>query len=221
MSKKSKHKKKKYKQKEVPISPPQQSQPNNPNAHSKHTLFLTIVGLVLAAIGLLALIELFPRLSASATSATNLDNVLGSSKFTITNEGYLKVVDVMSACFLWKAKIGPVVLRRNLAIIVSPPEAKLVPTEGFTVPCISEGMKIVATSPPNKPIYVTQADLALVVYYRAWPFTFYRDHRLFRFVAHFGNQEVTWEKQPAVDLEPDFNNWIAEHGGTFPPKISH
>ena len=204
---------------------PPQFQPTVPTFGSRWKRFLKIVGSLLALTGLLSLIPLFPRLSATATPTTNLDDVLGSSKFTVTNDGTLRVTDVMSACFLWKVKMERPGATANfdssLSRIVSPPETKLSPTEGFTIPCTAEGRPIVGSSAPFAQPRVTHADLAIVAYYRAWPFTFYRDHRLFRFVAHFGQGEVTWEKQPAAALEPDFDKFIAAHGGTFPPQYQY
>jgi hypothetical protein len=223
MSRKSKHIRKKSKQKGVPTRPLQQSQPIVAKP-SKHGLFLTVLGLVLTTIGLVALIELFPRLSATATPTTNLDDILGSSKFTVTNDGYLKVPDVVSGCFLWDVEIknntgSSVHQRSDLATLVSPPATTLYPTEGFTIPCTPENRPLIASQPPYPPMRVTKADLAIVVYYRAWPFMFYRGRRFFRFIAHFGKQgEVTWEKQPAEVLEPDFDK---NFGGPFPPTAPH
>jgi hypothetical protein len=128
----------------------------------------------------------------------------------------------MSACFLWKVDLGPVGkpnahITGSLARIVQPPESKLEATEGFTVPCT--GNKLVGAPPPYVQPVLNRADLAIVVYYRAWPFTFYRGHRLFRFVAKIAkHNEVVWEKQPAAILEPDFDEFIKARGGTFPPQ---
>lgn len=186
-------------------------------------LLLTVLGLLLGAISTVTLVELVPRLSATASPPTNPSDPLSSSQFTVSNDGYLKVTDVMSACFMWKVEMGngPIPnVRMNdiLARIVQPPENKLSPTEGFTVPCT--GGRLVGSSPPYMPPMLRRADLAIVVYYRAWPFTFYRDHRLFRFVANIGkNGEITWEKQPSDDLEPDYDAFIKDHGGTFPPHV--
>jgi len=181
---------------------------------SKHGLFLGLAGLVLTAIGLVALIELFPRLSATATPPTNLDRPLESSRFTITNDGYVKVTDVSSLCFLWKVTLGSVRFQSGTVEIVKPPEAKLSPTESMTVPCSSEKMRLVGSPPPYRQPRLTEGDLAIVVYYRVWPFTFYRDRRLFRFAARFGEHgEITWEKQPAAIMEADFEKWLVTHGG--------
>jgi hypothetical protein len=211
MSRKPKRRKKRRKQKKgVPtMQEPSQLSIAKP---SKHGLFLTIAGLFLTTIGLVALIELFPRLSAAATPTTNLDDIFGSSKFTVTNDGYLKVTDVVSGCFLWNIEItsgaGSVHQQRDLVTTVSPPAKTLYPTEGFTTPCTSEDHSLIES---NRPLRVTEADLAIVVSYRAWPFTFHKGRRFFRFVANFGKQgEVTWEKQPAEGLETDFDKY-------FPP----
>ncbi len=216
MSKRSKRRRKKKQRIGVPIVPPPQSQPMAAKP-SKHALILTIAGLVLAAIGLVTLIELFPRLSTTATPPTDSYHVLTSSTFTITNDGYLRVTDVMAACYLWRVDQGDVHFR-NTGIIraVAPLEGKLAPTEGYTVPCSKEDF--VTSTAPSKPIPMTHADLAIIVYYRPWPFTILRTRRLFRFIGRFGEGgQVAWDKQPADQLEPDFDKWIEMHGGTFPP----
>jgi hypothetical protein len=106
-----------------------------------------MLSLLLTTLGLITLIELFPRLSASATPPLDLGNQLASSRFTVTNEGYLQVTDVMSACFLWKVVEGGLHAYGSLARVVMPPENRLRPTEGYTVPCTSENM--IATNPPH------------------------------------------------------------------------
>lgn len=220
MSRKPKRKNKKHKQKRVPIMPLPISRPIAAKP-SKNGLFLTILGLVLTTIGLVALIELFPRLSATASSPTDSNDPLTSSKFAISNDGYLRVTDVASACFLWRVQMTSggsskpnVQFTDGLAEVVKPPENKLSPTEALTVPCT--GQQVVGASAPYVQPALTHADLAIVVYYRDWPFTFYRDRRFFRFVANIGKHgEVTWEKQPSSILEPDFDNQWTEKDGQF------
>jgi len=73
----------------------------------------------------------------------------------------------------------------------------------------------------NPPFFLNlkYADLAIVAYYRAWPFTFYRTHTLFRFVARIGkNGEVIWDREPADAIEKDYDMFIKERGGMFPPQ---
>jgi hypothetical protein len=107
-------------------------------------------------------------------------------------------------------------MENNLARIVQPPESKLDPGEAFTVPCT--GNQLVGGQAPYTSPTISHADLAIVTYYRAWPFTFYRPHKLFRFVASFGKQgQIIWDKQPAAILESDYDKFIQERGGTFPP----
>ena len=79
---------------------------------------------------------------------------------------------------------------------------------------------MIGTNPPFI-LDLKSADLAIAVYYRVWPFTFYRTHRLFRFVARIGrNGEVVWDKQPTTEeLDKDFERFIESRGGSFPPKI--
>jgi hypothetical protein len=103
MARNLRHKRKNNKQKVVPKKLLPKYQPTIANAN-KHGLFLTILSILLTTIGLVALIELFPRLSATATPPLDQGNQLASSKFTVSNDGYLQVTEVMSACFLWKGK---------------------------------------------------------------------------------------------------------------------
>ncbi len=217
MSRKSKRRKKRRKQKATPTTPQQPSPPTVPIVSNSQTQVWTGLGLLLTVIGLITLIELFPRLSASATSPLDLGNQLASSRFAVTNDGYFQVTDVMSACFLWKVTEGRLHVSSSMAQVVIPPENRLRPTESLTVPCVSENM--FATNPPDI-LNLKNADLAIAIYYRVWPFTFYRTHRLFRFVARIGrNGEVIWDKQPSTEvLEQDYNQFINERSGTFPPQ---
>jgi hypothetical protein len=183
---------------------------------------LKIVGFLLGILGPVSWIQLTPRLSSNAASPTDLADVLGSSKFTVTNEGSLRVTDVYAACFFWHVRYGrglpPTAdIDDFIYQIIQPAEERLDKLASFTIPCTIEGSPAFVTRPPfNMP--VTKADLAIVTYYRAWPLTFIRPHSLFRFVAHFDkNGAVTWEKQNYADLEHDFDVWVANHGGVFPP----
>lgn len=182
----------------------------------KHGLRLTVLGLLLTAVSLVTLIEMLPRLSASASSPLDQGNQLASSTFTVSNDGYWQVTDVMSACYLWKVEEGSFHFTDSMARVVVPPERTLRPTEGYTVPCVTENM--FAVSAPFA-LKIQRADLAIAVYYRPWPFTILRQHRLFRFVARVGRDgSVIWEKQPAADLEADYENFIRMRGRTFPPE---
>jgi hypothetical protein len=224
MPKRLKGKKGKRREKKAPIILPQLPQPPLPSGSKPQTQFWTKLGIAIGLISLVALIGLFPRLSASASPPTDLNDSLGSSKFTVSNDGYLKVTDVVSACFLWNVQMGgfpgPTVnLRSGVVKLARPNESQLEPAESYTIPCTHEGKPMFDT-PEHQGVKLAKADLAIVAYYRIWPFTFYRGHRLFRFVAHVGSHgEVTWEKQPAAVLEPDFDNWLAIHGGSFPPEL--
>jgi len=221
MPRKSKRRKKQHKQKEAPATPLPAPHPIFAKP-SRRGLFLTVLGLVLTAVGLVILIQLFPRLSATASLPTDRNDPLGSSRFTILNDGYLQVTDVKSACFLWKLTFveGPrtAEFTNKLAAITVPPEGALNSTEGYTVPCIP--YRLIGLPASFRQPVLGRADLAIVVYYRAWPFTFYRDRRLFRFLSRIQNDgTVIWEKQPAAVLEPDYDRFIAAHGGTFPPAF--
>jgi hypothetical protein len=215
MSKRLRHKKKAPKGEGVPKVPPPKSPPTVPAASKRQAQIWTKLGIGIGLISLITLIELFPRLSASGSSPLDPNDQLSSSRFTVTNDGYVRLTDVMSACFLREVTEGNVHFRGSMARIVQPPENKLGADESFTVPCTTERM-IKSTTP----LTITQADLAIAVYYRPWPLTFLRGHKLLRLVARTGKQgEVVWDRQPAAPLEEDYDAFIRAHGGTFPPQL--
>ena len=90
---------------------------------------------------------------------------------------------------------------------VSPPKETLRVSEGLTIPCL---WRSVFGKPGGGAASVTKADLAIAIYYRPWPITFLRLHRLFRFVARFNEkgEVVGWDKQPAEPLEKDFEDFM-------------
>jgi len=171
------------------------------------TLGQKVIATIVAILSLLSLVVFLPRLSASATPPLDPNNQLASSRFTITNDGYLKVTEVIAACFIWRVKEArDNQITSSLAQVVHPPEGQLQPTEGYTVPCAPEGTV--------QPIPLRSADLALVAYYRPWPCVFLRQHKLFRFVAHIAaNGSVTWDKQPtSPEIEAAFDEFMQSHG---------
>jgi hypothetical protein len=195
MTRKSKGNKKKHKQKEVPKLLPPQSQPTVAKP-SRPSPLLTVLGLLLTTLGLVALVELFPRLSAFPSPHQSIPT------FTVSNDGYLKVTDVTSACFLWHVVTQNIVIESSMTQVISPPQRELAPTEGYTVPC-----EIPSIRPPPKFVHI---DLAVVIYYRPWPFVMFRAHKLLRFVGSPGADlhSTIWDKQPSSDMERDFENWL-------------
>src|SRR5580704_6791847 len=186
--------------------PPQSSRATNEHS-SKHTLFLTILGLVLTVIGLVALVELFPRPSVSSSSPTVPDLWL-TSRFTVSNDGYLQLNDVHAVCFVWKAMTGEGSRLTNSASRVAyPADLTLPPGQAFTVPC--EGDVHLVNGPYRS------ADLAIVVSYRPWPFTFIRQRKFFRFVARLDTGNVIWEKQPSSFLEHDFDSLLNSQSSLY------
>jgi len=166
----------------------------------------TQVGLVLTVISLVALVELFPRLAASPSSPTNIYTPV----FSVSNDGYLKVTDVTSGCFLWRLWQPSGVIESTMSRTVHPPENQLTPTEAFPVPCDLKGVDINGEG-------FTRIDLAIVVYYRPWPFTMFRTHKLIRFSARPGldKRAAVWDRHPVGELEADFDKWLTTFGG-FP-----
>jgi hypothetical protein len=83
----------------------------------------------------------------------------------------------------------------------------LLPGERHTVPC-ETGLASLLFGRPEK---IDRADLALVVYFRPWPFTLIPLRRLFRFVARRAeNGQLIWEPRASSDLQPDFDKFIAQ-----------
>lgn len=216
--KKQKNKRKKEeKKRQADHSPPDQiatpvTVPTNPNKSGRG---LSVSSIILTAVfGLIGLIGLiitfFPRLSSSAASPADSYDVLGSSRFTINNDGFFRVTDVVSACYIWRG-FGPgrFLVGDTLVQLAVPPEKRLRPTEGYTVPC-AQGV-----------VQLDAADLAIVVSYRVWPVTVWKRHEMFRFVSRSNERgQVVWDKQPLTeDMEHDFDKFIARFGGEFPPPL--
>ena len=173
-------------------SPPPLSVPKRIGCLGKLVKVLPIVGLLITLLGLVTLIELYPRLSASVDSSSSIPG------FTVTNEGYLKVTNVVLTCFIWKATTEEDVTFGPAYNIGSPPGSRLNPDEGYSITCLEH-----AISP--QPRFVG-ADLAIVASYRPWPFTFLRLRRFFRFVARpLPQGGLAWDKQPSESIEKEFD----------------
>jgi hypothetical protein len=196
MSKKPRAKSKRQRQKQEPRAQPPMF-PTTRSDSNKHTLLLTVLGLVLTMLGLIALVELFPRPSVSASSPTDR-NLWLTSRFTVTNDGYLQLNDVQAVCFIWKATTRRNRLFNNASKVIYSPNEIFPTGQSFTVPCEDDNVHII-TGP------YTSADLAIVVSYRPWPFTFTHRRKFFRFVARLGDGNVIWDKQPSLPLEHDFD----------------
>jgi hypothetical protein len=80
-----------------------QASPPSPEAESKPSWkvyakwFYSGLTFLIAAV---ALVELFPRPSAAAYPPSDADHIL-NSRFTVSNDGYLQLVDFEAACFVW------------------------------------------------------------------------------------------------------------------------
>lgn len=123
-----------------------------------------------------------------------------AAPFTISNNGYLKVMDVEMGCFLWRVATEEMVVEDRMTKMDMPPGNNLAPGEGYTVRCL--GRFYVEPTPR-----FTHIDIAVVVYYRPWPFTMFRSHKLFRFVGRPGPNfnSTIWDRQPSDELASDFN----------------
>lgn len=194
MGKRSRGKNRQRKQKAQPKPPPPQTSIPTQSV-KKEIRVLEMLGLLLTALGLISLIGLRPRASVSSSPPTDSDDWL-RSQFTVTNDGYLQLNDVHAICFIWRAKTGSAEITDDAVRAAGPANPNLPPGQSFTVPC----ERSQSFSSPYRSI-----DLAVVLAYRPWPFTFIRQRQFFRFVARLDNETVTWDRQPSAALEHEFD----------------
>ncbi len=145
----------------------------------------------------LAVVGLLPHLSASASPPSDLDNIL-NSQFTVSNDGPLKLTHVRTGCFVWNTSIFPPGPNGAHAVYLDNPYgdvSDLASSDSVTVPCSDKRFMTFGN--------VFGADIAIVVYYHPWPFTFIDSNRIFRFVSRRTRSSVTWDKQPPAPLEKE------------------
>jgi hypothetical protein len=195
MGKKSKRRRRRRKPPKPPTMPPTKASTTTESV-KKELNFLEIVGLSLTVLGLLGLIGLRPRPSVSSSPPTDSDGWL-RSRFTVTNDGYLQLNDVHAICFIWKARTtSSPEIDDDAVRAVDFPHLVLPPGQSLTVPC--ERTRSFGYS-------FKGVDLAVVLSYRPWPFTFLHQRRFFRFVARLNNETVVWDREPSADLEHEFD----------------
>jgi hypothetical protein len=211
MTKKSKRKRKRQKQQTTPITQSQKSTDTNASV-KKEVRLLEVLGIFLTALGLISLIGLRPRSSASATSPQTPNRPL-TSRFTITNDGYLKLTHVSALCYVWKSKSVYGGSADQNVFNIKPPSGILEPSESFTVPC------------QNAPVLSPEAqvDLAIIMSYRPWPFTFLHMQRFFRFVSRKTlDGTFVWDKQPSdPSLEKSFSTMKNNPTNRDLPMFNH
>jgi hypothetical protein len=214
MSRKRKRKNKHHKQPKVPKALTVPKAPEVPQIVSpakrdtpswSQSRFITVAGLVLAVlslvISLVALIALRPHLSASASPPSDSNDLL-DSRFTASNDGYLKVTNVRAICYVSTSVFppGPALTSFVSGVIQANLSETLGPADGFTVPCTDPHVHIPSQS----------ADLTIVVYYRPWPFTFVHSRRFFRFVSRrTADNSVAWDRQASLPIETEFDKSLA------------
>lgn len=207
MSRKPTRKRKKKPRTKTTTALKQPSAPSDTIVAKSQTQFWTILGVALGLISLITLIELFPRPTASYSPPTDPARLL-SSRFTISNDGYLRLSDVFAICYIETGHVvGGATILGSAIRAVSPGNATLSPGDALTVPCESPGMAL--TSNP-----VRDADLAIVASYRPWPFTFIRRRKFFRFVSRRNGETISWDRQPVSVLEDHFN-WLVTDNPTL------
>lgn len=115
--------------------------------------------------------------------------------FEIKNDGYLQLTDV-SAMYVVRNAQGPGIgTIRNVSAYVegNGPEKVLSPTQTITSkPGINFSVPVSA---------VKEIDVGVIIYFRPWPLTFLKSHKIYRFVGHPTGATLTWYKQPPGDLD--------------------
>lgn len=153
-------------------------------------------------IAAVALIELFPRPGAAAYPPSDENNVL-NSRFTVSNDGYLKLVDLKSGCFIWKTNFPYV---KNVLFFNNSPSKQdvdndFLPSDVITVPCTDPRFSGVTN--------IKSADIAIVISYRPWPFIFIKRRRLFRFVSRKLGSITIWDRESIPrEFESDLESTV-------------
>jgi hypothetical protein len=186
---------KRTKASEQPITRQEELQPNRQRGGTKIKLLGKVAMWMLTSLSLLSILSLIPRLSVTPSSSPNYSNRV---RFTISNDGPLRTSDVRAGCFLWRVQFGNGDVDADyLSPWYLEPEELRSP-DGWTIDCSLPGSNLVSI------------DLAIVVYYRPWPFTFLRFHKLFRFVGRPTSdlKGTIYDRQPSAPLENDFNELL-------------
>jgi len=157
------------------------------------------------------LIELNPRLSAS--SQTPFRRIDQLPALTVSNEGYLKFTDVNVGCSI--VDLQPAMIRDGFNI-TQPPEKVRQPGEPLTVPCTQHVAFGFGFGPNGSLEPITYADIAFVVSFRPWPFSFIRRTKFLRFEGKWDGKETKWYRQPARNIEEEFNGFLLRTHTRFP-----
>jgi hypothetical protein len=180
---------------EQPITRREESRANRQHGGTKLKLPGKVAMWLLASLSLLSIPSVIPRLSVAPSSSPSYSSRV---QFTISNDGFLKASDVHAGCFLWRVhNANGSLIANDLSPWYSEPE-ELPSPDGWTIDCdlLTQKLDVV--------------DLAIAVYYRPWPFTFLRIHKLFRFVGRPTPdlKGTIFDKQPSAPLENDFNELL-------------
>lgn len=161
--------------------------------------FWTILGTVVGLIGLIALIELSPRLTGASQPPFREEDRIPA--FTVTNDGYLKVTKLRATCFFNQINTTAMTATHmGFGGMASADE--LMPGENFSFRCGSNGVNFLAPVPMIKSM-----DVAVVLWYRPWPFTFLRSRKFLRFEGVNTGSKIEWYKQPQGTIEKDYDEF--------------
>jgi hypothetical protein len=192
------------------LSPPPQNEIPRPNSWLE-TAGKRVYSLLALLIAIFALVELFPRPNAAAYPPSDPNQIL-NSRFTVSNDGYLQLIDFEAGCFVWKTN-NPAVFD-DFADNVATKLKVFRPSDTITVPCADQNYINFRN--------VNAADIAIVITYRPWPFTFLTRMKIFRFVSRKSGSTIAWDRQPVpVELEKSLNALLAWADGVkriAPPK---
>lgn len=118
--------------------------------------------------------------------------------FIISNDGYINLVDIDTACYMREMQVSGSTFRNSFYSGYNPRELELKPDESFTVGC--------GAVMQNVPLQeIKQIDLGVVMSYRPWlwPFSYIKRVKVFRFIGRPGSSTIKWFKQPSSIIDED------------------
>src|SRR6267143_1614829 len=186
MSRKPKRKHKRHKGAKMPTAPQPESPPPNQTVSRLQIRFVEILGLFLTALGLVSLIALSPRLSGASQSPFIAGDQIPA--FEVKNDGYIQLTDVNVACYARKIKMTVAEIEDTFTV-ANPPLQVLPKNDSLTLNCTGGSFMMAPASA------IKSIDIAVVAYYRPWPFTFLRCRKFFRFEGRNDGTKVNWYKQ--------------------------
>jgi hypothetical protein len=118
--------------------------------------------------------------------------------FKITNTGLLAIRNVTICCYIHHVKVGPVTVKSSL---IGQPD--------WSIEELGRGeSKTIIGRLIQAPMMPSEADIAIVIDYKAFGVPFATLRRAFRFIGQYG---TTWQwlPQPSADIRADIDERIS------------